>query len=386
MRFYKLILYSVVVCCGTLLLINDVGYGMMKKPTANTACHQQNNQLSTFRKSNSPVWEHIPFVSENRWFWYTCNRYPNDTERLAAYCKNTSNAINSWVLDKNCWHPWLKCHICVCDVWYFSDKNGVCCLQSILEANWQWECKCPEWQQQSIDWTSCDPVGYGTWELIDNEIISPEEPIDSGSWELIDDEIISPEEPIDSGSWELIDDEIISPEDPIDSGSWELIDNPDPQNPGWNDTPPSTGKKIQCPPEEQDSKWRCCTQMYYDLKLERRVCCEWILLNTNVPFIGQCIVFRKKTDPEQPIAGLVVDENTAFPVLTSALGKIMVSLILLSCFWGLMIWWVMISASWKTEEWAKTWKKIIGNVMSALALLGMTWTILYIINPSFFWL
>lgn len=133
----------------------------------------------------------------------------------------------------------------------------------------------------------------------------------------------------------------------------------------------------------KDSAWKCCKKSYYDLKLKATVCCEGILLSTNVPFIWQCIVYKKKSDP-QPIAGLVIDETNAFPVLMGWLSKILVSIILLVSFIGILIGWVMISASWWTEEWANKGRKIIWNVISALALLGTSWVILKIINPNFF--
>lgn len=140
-----------------------------------------------------------------------------------------------------------------------------------------------------------------------------------------------------------------------------------------------------CPWTILDSQWNCCKKMYYDLSLKANVCCEGILLSTNVPFIGQCIVYRKKSDPQQPVAWLVVDETTAFPRLMGWLSRILVSIILLVGFIGILIGGVMISASGGAEEGATKGRKIIGNVISALALLGASGVILRLINPNFFW-
>lgn len=138
-----------------------------------------------------------------------------------------------------------------------------------------------------------------------------------------------------------------------------------------------------CPWWLLNSQGKCCKKTYYDIELKDTVCCEGILLNTNVPFIWQCIVY-KKASTTQPSVGLVVDENTAFPVLMWGLSRLLVSIILLISFVWILIGGVMISASWWTEEWAQKWRKIIGNVISALALLGASGVILQLINPNFF--
>lgn len=139
-----------------------------------------------------------------------------------------------------------------------------------------------------------------------------------------------------------------------------------------------------CPSWILTSQGKCCNKTYYDLSLKATVCCEWILLSTNVPFIWQCIVYKKSTD-SQPAAGTVVDENNAFPVLMGGLSRILVSIILLVSFMGILVGGVMISASGWSDEWANKGKKIIGNVISALALLGASGVILKLINPNFFW-
>lgn len=145
-----------------------------------------------------------------------------------------------------------------------------------------------------------------------------------------------------------------------------------------------TSNITPCPSNILNSQWNCCKKTYYDFKLKATVCCEWILLSTNVPFIWQCIVYRKSSDI-QPAAWLVVDEDNAFPVLMGWLSKILVSIILLVSFVGILIGGVMISASWWSEEWANKGRKIIGNVISALALLWASGVILKLINPNFFW-
>ena len=111
------------------------------------------------------------------------------------------------------------------------------------------------------------------------------------------------------------------------------------------------------------------------------VCCG-VKLNTNVPFIGNCI--RTGTDGSTT-DGTTVTETTAFPRLMWWLTKIMTTIILLVCFGGILVWGVMVSASWGSDKTASEWKKLIGKVIVAIALLGTSGIILHLINPNFFW-
>jgi hypothetical protein len=157
---------------------------------------------------------------------------------------------------------------------------------------------------------------------------------------------------------------------------------------GW--TPPDTNTSwapaennqtsASCPSGINNSQGSCCKKPYYDVKLAGNRCCEWILLITNVPFIGQCI--GTKTQWTNPSAWLLVDQDAAFPVLMWWLSRLLVSIILLVSFAGIIIAWVMIAASWSG---ASNWKKLIWNIITALALLGASGVILRLINPNFFW-
>ena len=248
------------------------------------------------------------------------------------------------------WHRYT-CETSWSLVWYCknaskseSDRSSnASCWYSRLHCH---ICKCAEWMATDIQWQCCK---IGNTDK--NWVCCSERLIPNENWECVKDEPTS-----------------ITP-------IW----------PGqlWSTTNQTTlnNNQIDCP---KDSKWNCCKKMYYDLELEKEVCCEWILLNTNVPFIWQCIVYRK-TDEPQPEAWLVVDETNAFPVLMWWLSKIMVSIILLSSFIGLLVAGVIISASGSSEDWAKYWRKIIGNIISALAILGASGVILRLINPNFFW-
>lgn len=159
---------------------------------------------------------------------------------------------------------------------------------------------------------------------------------------------------------------------------WETYDTPSVWE-WWEQEEEDT--PLDC--DIKNSQWECCKKTYYDIQLKKTVCCEGILLNTDVPYIGQCIVFRKNTST-QSAAGLIIDETTAFPVLMWWLNRLLVSIILLVGFIGILIGWIMISASWAKEDWARSGRKIIGNIITALALLGASGVILRLINPHFF--
>jgi len=115
------------------------------------------------------------------------------------------------------------------------------------------------------------------------------------------------------------------------------------------------------------------------------VCC-WVELNTNVPFIGNCIELSKNSsDTQSSNDETKVTEKTAFPVLMWWLTKILVTVIMLVSFVAILAWWVMIASSGWSDSWASNGKKLIWRVVIALALLGASGVILRLINPNFFW-
>ena len=102
--------------------------------------------------------------------------------------------------------------------------------------------------------------------------------------------------------------------------------------------------------------------------------CHWIKLNTNVPFIWNCI----STNPEDKNA---VKPQEAFPTFTQALIKIIMSVILVVCFILIIVGWIMIASNNKIWK----WKDLIIKVARVIALLWLSWVILKLINPTFFW-
>lgn len=93
--------------------------------------------------------------------------------------------------------------------------------------------------------------------------------------------------------------------------------------------------------------------------------CEGIKLNTNIPFIGNCIPTGSQSE--------------VFPIFIGGLIKFMMSLLLLIGFICILIGGIMITMGKVTE-----WKNLIMKVIRALAAIGWSGVILKIINPNFF--
>lgn len=98
--------------------------------------------------------------------------------------------------------------------------------------------------------------------------------------------------------------------------------------------------------------------------------CDWIELNTNVPFIRKCL--EKE------------NADTAFPKLMGWLSKIVITFTLVIAFLMVVAGWVLITMSWADQSNFSKWKELIIKVIVWIVLLGSSWVILYMINPNFF--
>lgn len=111
---------------------------------------------------------------------------------------------------------------------------------------------------------------------------------------------------------------------------------------------------------------------------EPDVCCG-TKLNTKIPFIGDCI----ETTTQNPNS--TINETTAFPVLVTALVKILISVILIASFVLIVVAGVMIASARDDASQATAGKKMIIKVAVWLAILWASGVILRLINPNFFW-
>ena len=121
-------------------------------------------------------------------------------------------------------------------------------------------------------------------------------------------------------------------------------------------------------------------------KCDIKKCNCWVKLNTNVPFIGRCIMNGETNDPNDPNytqwddSVLVVNQLNAFPILMWWIVKILMTVIMLVCFGSLIVAWVMMTIPGQYAD----WKSLIWKVVYAVALLGVSGVVLYLINPNFF--
>jgi len=104
--------------------------------------------------------------------------------------------------------------------------------------------------------------------------------------------------------------------------------------------------------------------------------CKWIKLNTDVPFVGDCLSLSSENGGINPL--------NAFATLLAALSSITMTVILIFCFMAVLIWGVLITTWWVAEGNVSKWKDLIKHVVIALALLWASGVILRLINPNFF--
>lgn len=116
----------------------------------------------------------------------------------------------------------------------------------------------------------------------------------------------------------------------------------------------------------QNWLWPVCNATTWCLYFhDKCVACPWIRLNTDIPFIGNCIL----TDSQSEI----------FPVFIGWLIKFATSLLLLVGFICIIVGGVMVACGKDKEG-----KDLIKKVVYAMALLWASGVILKMINPNFF--
>lgn len=115
-------------------------------------------------------------------------------------------------------------------------------------------------------------------------------------------------------------------------------------------------------------------------KCDLEKCNCGIKLNTNIPFIGRCIMNQQTNNVWQDVDWTTVNSLNAFPILMWALIKLLMSIIMIVCFASLIVWWFMMTVpdQYDTGKW------IVKKVIRTIVALWSLWTILYLINPNFF--
>jgi len=132
----------------------------------------------------------------------------------------------------------------------------------------------------------------------------------------------------------------------------------------WDKINPKTCK-CEC-----DSTKRCC----------------WILLNTVVPFIWDCIEMTSQNDvwSSDNENTSTVNQLNAFPFLMMGLSKIVVTVILIFSFLIIIAAWLMMTTWVYSEQNYKKGMERVQKVVVGLILLWASGLILKLINPSFF--
>ena len=114
-------------------------------------------------------------------------------------------------------------------------------------------------------------------------------------------------------------------------------------------------------------------------------CCG-ILLNTVVPFIGDCIEMTTQNDVSSSNDSntSTVNQLNAFPFLMMGLSKIVVTVILIFSFLIIIAAWLMMTTWVYSEQNYKKGMERVQKVVVGLILLWASGLILKLINPSFF--
>lgn len=104
---------------------------------------------------------------------------------------------------------------------------------------------------------------------------------------------------------------------------------------------------------------------------------EYIILNTNVPFVWRCI---KKEFNE---GGQDTNVSNVFPKLMANMIRIVMVVLVVWWFLWILVWWFMIAANgaFGTKQ---TGVKLILGIIAGLILLWASGILLNLINPNFF--
>ncbi len=107
--------------------------------------------------------------------------------------------------------------------------------------------------------------------------------------------------------------------------------------------------------------------------------CEWwIRLNTNMPFLGNCI------HTSENAGEWAITPINAFPTLVGTLMNLLMTIILLMSLIMIIRSWVLMAMSWANVGKYSDWVNLLKRVATWMALLGASWAILKVINPNFF--
>ena len=105
-----------------------------------------------------------------------------------------------------------------------------------------------------------------------------------------------------------------------------------------------------------------------------------VKLNTNIPFIGRCIMYGNTNNTWMSGDVTTVNAISAFPILMTGMIRLLMGVILVVCLGTIIVGWFMMTVPWQYE----TGKWLVMKVVWTIVALGSLWLILYLINPNFF--
>lgn len=115
-------------------------------------------------------------------------------------------------------------------------------------------------------------------------------------------------------------------------------------------------------------------------KCDPKKCNCGVKLNTNVPFIGRCIMYGNTNNTWLSWEVTTVNSVSAFPILMSAMIKLLMGVILVVCLWTIIVGWFMMTVPGQYDKGKWLVKKVVWTIVALWSL----WLILYLINPNFF--
>lgn len=103
--------------------------------------------------------------------------------------------------------------------------------------------------------------------------------------------------------------------------------------------------------------------------------CQWIKLNTKVPFVGDCIETK---------AGAETTQLNAFPRLMGGMMRLIMTIIMIMSLLMIVTGGVLMTTGGRDSNNYKNGVDMIKKVAYGMALLGASGVILKLINPNFF--
>lgn len=115
-------------------------------------------------------------------------------------------------------------------------------------------------------------------------------------------------------------------------------------------------------------------------KCDIKKCNCGVKLNTNIPFIGRCIMYGNTNAVGLSWETTTVNSVSAFPILMGAMIRLLMGVILVVCFGTIIVGGFMMTIPWQYDK----GKWLVMKVVWTIVALWSLWLILYLINPNFF--